>query len=112
MRIYHNPRCSKSRQCLAELHQLGHPVEEVLYLEQPLNAQQLQELLGLLQMKASEVIRKGEPLYKELQLAEKDEQQHFLALVEHPQLLERPIVVHQGRAVVARPWERIRELLD
>ena len=109
-RLYHNPRCSKSRGCLQWLREHGVEVEEVRYLETPLNQLQLTELLVQLGMTPEQLVRRGESLYQELGLATASSQQLLQAMLDHPILIERPIVVVGGRAVVARPPERAGEL--
>ena len=112
VRIYHNPRCSKSRQALALLEQQGEELEIIQYIETPLDSASLSELLQQLGMSARELIRKGEDTYKELNLANPDlsEAQLVQAMVDYPRLIERPIVVRDGKAIVARPPERVLEL--
>lgn len=112
VRIYHNPRCSKSRQALALLEQQGEELEIIQYIETPLDSAALSELLQQLGMSARELIRKGEDTYKELNLANPDlsEAELVQAMVDYPRLIERPIVVRDGKAIVARPPERVLEL--
>jgi len=112
-RFYHNPRCSKSRQALALLRE--HGVEPVIvpYLDVPLDAAALRELLGLLGLPARALLRTGEEAYSALGLADPDLDEAALiaALAAHPRLLERPIFVHRQRAVIGRPPQRVLELL-
>lgn len=110
--IYHNPRCSKSRQTLELLEQQGINPEIVRYLETPPDAATLVDLLERLGLSARELMRKGEDPYKELNLANPDlsEAQLVQAMVDYPKLIERPIVVHDGKAVIGRPPERVLEL--
>ena len=112
VRIYHNPRCSKSRQALALLEQQGEELEIIQYIETPLDSAALSELLQQLGMSARELIRKGEDTYKELNLANPDlsEAELVQAMVDYPRLIERPIVGRDGKAIVARPPERVLEL--
>ena len=112
VRIYHNPRCSKSRQALALLEQQGEELEIIEYIDTPLDSAALSELLQQLGMSARELIRKGEDTYKELNLANPDlsEAELVQAMVDYPRLIERPIVVRDGKALVARPPERVLEL--
>ncbi|MFM2486401.1 arsenate reductase (glutaredoxin) [Celerinatantimonas yamalensis] len=112
--IYHNPRCSKSRQTLALLEEYGVTPSIVYYLKTPPDADTLQGLLASLGMKASELIRSKDALYKELDLAEKTltESQWLEVLVAHPQLMERPIVVRGDKAVLGRPPENVLALID
>lgn len=112
--IYHNPRCSKSRQTLQLLEQHGVVPDIVLYLEHPLSKSLLKQLLTKLGMSARDLLRKGEDEYRELGLG--DAKVNEAALIEamhaHPKLIERPIVVRGSRAVLGRPPENILELLD
>jgi arsenate reductase (glutaredoxin) len=111
--IYHNPRCSKSRQTLALLEQSGVNPNVVLYLETPPTPVQLQVLLRKLRFAARELLRKGEDDYKTLGLADAslDEDALLKAMSEHPKLIERPIVVVGDRAVLGRPPEKVFELI-
>ncbi|WP_346836962.1 arsenate reductase (glutaredoxin) [Microbulbifer sp. SAOS-129_SWC] len=111
--IYHNPRCSKSRQTLQLLQDNGVEPEVVLYLEAPLSAATLAGLLGKLGMGARDLLRTGEDAYKELQLKNTDlsDTQLIEAMVQHPKLIQRPIVVRDDRAVLGRPPENVLELL-
>jgi len=110
--IYHNPRCSKSRQTLELLENQGADIEVVRYIDNQLNNAELSELLQLLGMSARELMRKGEAVYKELNLdnPELSEAQLVQALADYPRLIERPIVVRDGNAVIGRPPEKVLEL--
>lgn len=112
--IYHNPRCSKSRQTLQLLEQHGIAPEIVLYLEQPPSKLLLKQLLGKLGISARDLLRKGEGEYRELGLADATLSEATLldAMHAHPKLIERPIVVRGARAVLGRPPENILELID
>lgn len=111
--LYHNPRCSKSRGALELLESRGLQPTVVRYLETPPNADELRTLLGKLGISARELLRKGEDEYRELGLADASisEAQLIEAMVNHPRLIERPILVAGDRAVVGRPPEKILELL-
>lgn len=112
--IYHNTRCSKSRETLALLQQQGVQPEVVLYLEMPPDAQTLKALLKKLGMSsARELMRRKEDLYKSLELAEPSlsEDQLIQALVEHPKLIERPIVIKGEQARLGRPPEAVLEII-
>lgn len=111
--IYHNPRCSKSRQTLDLLEQHGLTPTVINYLQQPPSADELQELLSLLGLSARELMRKGESEYQALALdqAERSEAELIAAMVAHPILIERPIVIYGNKAVIGRPPERVLELL-
>jgi len=113
MQIYHNPRCSKSRQTLAILEEKGVTPEIVLYLENPPSPAELQAVLVKLSMSARELLRKGEDDYKRLKLADAslDEKALLKAMSENPKLIERPIVVDGSRAILGRPPENVLDLL-
>lgn len=113
MTLYHNPRCSKSRQALALLNEHGVTPRIVLYLETPPDPATLRNLLGKLGLDARAVLRTGEPEYRTLRLDDPatDEATLIEALAAHPALLERPIAVRGARAVIGRPPERVLELL-
>jgi arsenate reductase (glutaredoxin) len=112
--IYHNPRCSKSRQTLALLEERGIAPEIVLYLQTPPNAATLRKLvrqLGLAHPHA--LLRTGEAEYADAGLSEKSSAAAVIdAMVTYPKLIERPIVVHGERAVLGRPPENVLALLD
>jgi arsenate reductase (glutaredoxin) len=111
--LYHNPRCSKSREALQLLAARGIQPTLAPYLDRPLDAGQLRELLRRLNLGPRDLLRTGEAEYAELGLADPalGEEQLIAALVAHPRLIERPIFVHAGRAVIGRPPERVLELL-
>jgi arsenate reductase len=111
--IYHNPKCSKSRQTMALLEERGIKPTVVKYLETPPTATKLKALLSLLGMAPRELMRKNEAPYKELELAKVDlsEDQLVRAMVANPVLIERPIVEANGKAAVGRPPERVLEIL-
>lgn len=111
--IYHNPRCSKSRQTLALLEQHGIEPVVVLYLEQPPTKSQLKTLLKKLGLTARELVRKGEDEYRDLGLADTglSDEKLLEAMAAHPKLIERPIVVCDERAVLGRPPENVVKLL-
>ena len=111
--IWANPRCSKSRGAEALLAERGIEVERVLYLDTPPRREELERVLRLLGTDDPRaLVRTGEPAYRELGLAGADREALLDALAEHPELIERPVVVRGDRAVVARPPERLLELLD
>jgi arsenate reductase len=109
--IYHNPRCSKSREALALLEAEGLPHQVRLYLTDPLSKTELRALLKKLGMSASGLMRRSEPYFKEsLKSASLTEVQWLDELVAHPALIERPIVESGTAAVIARPADKLREL--
>ena len=111
--VWHNPRCSKSRGALALLAEHGLDADERRYLDEPPTRAELEELLELLGADhPREMVRREERLYRELGLDGADRDRVLDAIVEHPILLQRPVVVRDGRAVIGRPPERVTELLD
>lgn len=110
--IYHNPRCSKSRQALALLEQQGDELEVIQYLETPPDSATLSALLQQLGLSARELMRKSEDIYQELSLDDADlsEAELVQAMVDYPRLIERPIIIREGKAIIARPPERVLEL--
>ena len=110
--IWTNPRCSKSRGAEALLAERGVEVEQVRYLDEPPSRADLEAVLAKLGTSDPRVlVRAGEPLYAELGLAGADRDELLDALASHPQLIERPVVIAGDRAVVARPPERLLDLL-
>lgn len=111
--IYHNPRCSKSRQTLALLEEKNIEPEIVLYLETPPSTDELTDLLAKLGMSARELLRKGEGAYKENNLSNPDlsDAELIKAMHDHPKLIERPIVVANDKAALGRPPEQVLEIL-
>ena len=111
--IYHDPRCSKSRQTLALLEDRGIAPTIVHYLETPLDAATLDTLLGSLAMEPRELMRKSEEPYKSLNLADpaKTRQELIDAMVAHPILIERPVVTNGDRAALGRPPEQVLQIL-
>lgn len=112
--LYHNPRCSKSRQALELLRQRGVEPDLILYLEQALSPTELGDLLQRLGMTPRQLLRRSEDAYRELNLgaAELSDEELIEAMIEHPRLIERPIAVRGARAVVGRPPEQVLALLD
>ena len=111
--IFHNPRCSKSRATLELLHNHGLEPEIVLYLESPPDAAQLGAILTLLGRRPRELMRKGEAEYREQGLADESLSDDALidAMCRTPKLIERPIVLANGKAAVGRPPESVLEIL-
>ena len=113
MKILHNPRCSKSRQALALIEQAGVEPEVVLYLETPPAADELDEILSKLGLEPMELVRRGEEIYKELGLGQRElsRQEMIELMVANPELIERPFVIAGERVVLGRPPENVNELL-
>ncbi len=112
--IYHNPRCSKSREALALLQQhQGSELKVVEYLKTPPTAAQLQAILTKLKLPARDLLRTKEAEYSSLQLDNPalTEQQLVNAMAEYPKLIERPIVINGERAAIGRPLSNISAIL-
>lgn len=113
VKMYHNPRCSKSRQTLQLLRDNG--VEPVLieYLESPPSAAELEHILGMLDMEPRDLMRKKESAYRDTGLDDPCLSREALiaAMIKHPKLIERPIVVSGGKVALGRPPENVLEIL-
>tara|TARA_B100001989_G_C24540655_1_gene467368 strand:+ start:895 stop:1239 length:345 start_codon:yes stop_codon:yes gene_type:complete len=113
IKIYHNPRCSKSRQSLDLIHEIGHEPEVILYLETKPDYRELSgifEKLGL--QSALDMTRTKEPEFKEASLSKDSRNEDILkAIAQHPKLLERPIVITDKGARIGRPPENVKEIL-
>ena len=110
--IWHNPRCSKSRNAMTLLEEKGVDVDVVKYLDTPPTKEELIKLLKMLGMSARELMRTKEDIYKELGLKDvHDEDMLIDAMVANPKLIERPIVIKDGKAAIGRPIDNIVELL-
>ncbi len=111
--IYHNPRCSKSRETLALLEKEQLKIRVIKYLETPPDSATLQQIIDLLGFaSARQLMRTKEKIYKELALQdEKDEATLLRAMVENPKLIERPIVLANGKAAIGRPPESVLEII-
>ena len=114
IRLFHNPRCSKSRGALDLLRERGIEPDILPYLEQPPSVADLRDLVRRLGLPVRALLRTGEPEYAELGLADPALPDEALleAMHAHPRLIERPVFVHGDRAVIGRPPERVLELLD
>jgi arsenate reductase len=111
--IYHNPKCSKSRETLALLESRGVAPRIVRYLESPPTAAELAEIVRKLGIRPEQLVRKGEEVYKAKYAGRTlGDDQWIAAMVENPVLIERPIVVAGSRAVIGRPPERVSALFD
>ena len=110
--IWHNPRCSKSREALSIVEEYGCEKEIVKYLETNPDASTLQNLLNMLGLTPRELMRVKEDIYKELQLKdETDDEKLIEAMVQNPKLIERPILIKKGKAIIGRPTSIIAEFL-
>jgi arsenate reductase len=112
--IYHNPRCSKSRQTLALLNEKGCEPKIFLYLEEELTSQGLKRVLLKLNMEPRDLLRKGEEEYKKNNLSNDRLSNEDLInfMIKHPKLIERPIVIKENQAVLGRPPENALKLID
>ncbi|MGC1515548.1 MAG: arsenate reductase (glutaredoxin) [Maribacter sp.] len=112
IKIYHNPRCKKSREGLAILENSGKPFEVIGYLDGSLSKKELKQIIEYLEIKPIQLIRKNESVWKENY---KDkaltDNEVVAAMILHPKLIERPIVVHNNKAVIGRPAARIKSLI-
>lgn len=112
MKIYHNPRCSKSRQTLAILEEKGVTFEIIDYLNQVPTKNELKAILKKLNLTAEKLIRKGEDIFKEKYKGKTLTEEEWIdAMIQNPKLIERPIVVKEEKAVLGRPPENVLELL-
>jgi arsenate reductase len=110
--IWHNPRCSKSRNAVTLLEEQGVEADVVKYLDTPPNKDELIETLAMLGLSARALMRTIEDIYKALNLKdETDEDKLIEAMVANPKLIERPIVIKDGKAVIGRPIENIIDLI-
>ena len=111
--IFHNPRCSKSRKTLEIIEINDVEVQVILYLQDPPSVSELNSLLEKLGIKASELVRKGESIIKELDidLSSINNDDLISIMAEHPILIERPIVFNESSAIIGRPPENVEELL-
>ena len=111
LKIYHNPRCSKSRQTLALIEQSNTPCEIVEYLKTPLNAQELTRLATLLKVSPIDMMRTKEAEFKEQNLKGATDDALIAPMVATPKLMERPIVENGDKAIIGRPPENVNDLL-
>jgi arsenate reductase len=112
MKIYHNPRCSKSRETLALLREKGFDPVVVEYLKHPPTVEELREIIQMLGIRAQDLLRKGESIYKELYKGKALEDAEWIKImVNNPVLIERPIVVYKKKATIGRPPVKVINLL-
>jgi len=112
MKIYHNPRCSKSRQGLAILKDAQVNFEIVEYLKTPLSVKEIKDILSKLKMEPIDLVRKNEAVWKEnYKGKELNNEQIIKAMAENPKLIERPIVINKGKAALGRPPENILSII-
>lgn len=109
--IFHNPRCSKSRETLALLEDKGLDLTVVEYLKEPPSASELKTIIKKLGLKARDIVRTKEDAFKSLKIDLENDSQVIAALAKHPVLLERPIVVVGEKAALGRPPENVKKIL-
>ena len=113
MKIYHNPRCSKSRQALFLIQEKGENLKIIEYLKECISIEDLGLLLRMLKIKPIELIRKGEQIWKEKYNGkELTDDEIIMAMSENPKLIERPIVVKNGKAIIGRSPDKVLNLLS
>ena len=110
--IWHNPRCGKSREGLAILEENGCEIEVRKYLDATPSVDEIKEILRMLQIDARSMMRTKEAIYKELNLKEENDENKLIeAMAQNPKLIERPIVIKGGKAVIGRPPSLIADLV-
>jgi arsenate reductase len=112
IKIYHNPRCGKSREGLSILEKSGKQFEIIKYLEDIPTKAELKEVISLLNISAEKLVRKNEAIWKELFKGKSLTDEEVVdAMIAHPKLIERPIVINGNKAIIGRPPECIIEIL-
>ena len=113
VKIYHNPRCSKSRQTLEILNKKKLDIDIIEYLKSPLDSNEIFNILKKLNYTARDLLRRGEDIYKNKKLSDKSLTDDFLidTMAKNPILIERPIVVSDDKAVIGRPPEKVLEII-
>ena len=112
LRIYHNPRCTKSREGLSILEKSGKEYEVVKYLDNPPSYMELCAIVGKLGIEGIDLVRKNEKIWKEKFKRKKlSDEEIIQAMVDHPKLIERPIVIWNNKAVIGRPPELIEDFI-
>ena len=113
IKIWHNPRCTKSREALSQLEENGCEIEVIKYLDSKLTVEEMKSLLKMLEMSARELMRTTEAVYKELGLKDvTDEEALISAMVENPKLIQRPILIKGSKAIIGRPASVIAEFIN
>lgn len=111
IRIFHNPRCRKSRETLQLIEESGEMVEIIEYLQTVPTEEELTEIIDLLGIKPEQLLRKGEPIFKEqFKGKQLNDQEWIRVMVQNPKLIERPIVIKGNQAVIGRPPENVKKL--
>ncbi|MBW1295103.1 arsenate reductase (glutaredoxin) [Aquimarina litoralis] len=110
--IYHNPRCSKSRQCLSILEEKKEDLQIIKYLENPLTEDELADIITLLGVEPIDLVRKNEAIWKqEFKGKQLTNEEVVKAMIDHPKLIERPIVIKNNKAIIGRPPEKVIDIL-
>jgi len=110
--IWHNPRCSKSREALKLLEEKGAEVEVFKYLDEEITKKDIKKLLAMIEAAPRDIMRTKEAIYKELGLKDvEDDEKLIEAMVEHHKLIERPIVIKDGKAIIGRPPSKVLDLV-
>ncbi len=113
MKIYHNPRCRKSRQTLALIQENGITPEIIEYLKSPISVSEIASLLEMLNIRPIQLIRKADQIWQEnFKGKDLSDDEIVNAMVEYPKLIERPIVTEKGKAIIGRPPENVLSLFD
>ena len=114
LKIYHNPKCSKSRAALLYIEERGYRCEVIDYLKNPPSKNEMSDVVKKLRMNARDVLRKGEVEYKENNLSDinLNDDNIIEIMVKFPRLIERPIIINNDRACIARPLENLINMLD
>ena len=112
--IYHNPQCRKSRQTLEIIRKKGIKPEIILYLDKTFSPNELKDIIVKLGITPRDLLRKGESVYKENNLKNLNLEDDDLirAMIKHPKLIERPIVIADNKAIIGRPPEKVLELIS
>ena len=113
MKIYHYPRCRKSRETLAIIEKSGSEIKIIDYLNNPVSKNTLRNIIRKLEVKPIELIRKGEAIWKEkFKDQDMNEEEIINCMIEYPKLIERPIVIKNNEAIIGRPPENVFKLLS
>jgi len=114
LKIYHNPRCSKSRNAVEYLNDNNHDYETILYLQTPPTGEELKDIVAKLKLNVRDIIRVKESEYKESNLSDKtlSDDQIINILTKNPKLIERPIIVANDKACIARPIDNLINMLN
>lgn len=112
MKILHNPQCSKSREALSILQEKGEKIEIIEYLKNTPSVDELKSIIKMIGVHPEEIVRKGEAIYKEFYKGKVLSDEEWIeAMVKHPKLIERPIVIKDKKAIIGRPPLKIIDIL-